>query len=74
VCDSDVWFVLQEKVTTQQPAGVTGRYAYGHVAVDKEKQFKMVLEHTRSFSQVKTQMSKNQRNNLIILGVLCTKI
>jgi hypothetical protein len=36
VCDNDVMLVLWENTITQQPAGVTGSYAYGHVAVGKE--------------------------------------
>ena len=36
-------WVLQEKTITRQPAGVTGSYAYGRVAVGKESLIVMTL-------------------------------
>jgi len=41
------------KVITQQPVGATGRYAYVHVAMEKENQFEMVLDCPGSVYYVK---------------------
>ena len=55
-------WVLREKTITQQPAGVTGSYAYGCVAVGKESLIMMTLECPGLINMPKNINIKNSVN------------
>ena len=60
--ENDVTCVHREMTITQQPAGVTGSYAYGRVAVGKESLILMTLECPGLINMPKNINAKNLVN------------
>ena len=58
-------WVTQDKTITQQPAGVTGSYASGRVAVGKESLILMTLECPGLINMPKNINVKNSVNLIV---------